>query len=184
MRDKKIDARKKSVGKNIKSIRLSLGVTLEQFSQMFTPPTTPSIVSKWERGVSLPKPDRLKQIAEISGQSVDDILLPITDEMFLNQMAGISEYYHMHKDDIKQDLTNGYLIKNIAIKFLDASMESDKKAIARVEELLYNIDMITSKQYYESAGNNPKKAFEAGKEEIIRNLDEMFIEIMKTHKAK
>ncbi|MBC1284870.1 helix-turn-helix transcriptional regulator [Listeria booriae] len=81
------------VGKEIKLIRLSLGVTLEQFSQMFTPPTTPSIVSKWERGVSLPKPDRLKKIAEISGQSVDDILFPVNDQAHIQKIKLKGVFY-------------------------------------------------------------------------------------------
>lgn len=61
MRDPETEIKMKRVGMNIKSVRLSLGMTLEQFSQLFLPSTTPSIVSKWERGVSLPKPERLKK---------------------------------------------------------------------------------------------------------------------------
>lgn len=74
MHDEETGVEKKRVGMNIKSIRLSLGMTLEQFSQLFSPSSTPSIVSKWERGVSLPKPERLKKIAEVSGQTVADIM--------------------------------------------------------------------------------------------------------------
>ncbi|MBF6625733.1 helix-turn-helix transcriptional regulator [Aerococcaceae bacterium zg-BR9] len=63
---------KKQVGQRIKSIRLSKGMTLEEFGKLFD--ASKSIASRWEKGVSLPNPERLKQIAKIGDVTVDELL--------------------------------------------------------------------------------------------------------------
>jgi len=68
----KID--KKSVGRRIKEIRLSKGDTLAEFGGHFEKEASDSIVSRWERGVSLPNKERLKAISEIGNISVDELL--------------------------------------------------------------------------------------------------------------
>lgn len=62
----------KRVGTTIKSIRLEMGMTQEEFGNLFG--ATRSNVSKWERGSSLPNQERLKQIAKISNKSIDELL--------------------------------------------------------------------------------------------------------------
>lgn len=59
---KKID--KTLVGQKIKDIRLSKGMTLEEFGALFN--TSASIVYRWEIGLSLPNPKRLKAIADFA----------------------------------------------------------------------------------------------------------------------
>lgn len=63
-----------SVGQRIKTIRISLGLTMKQFGKMFSPEASDSIVSRWERGVSVPNNRRIKQIAELGDVSVKYIL--------------------------------------------------------------------------------------------------------------
>ena len=52
------DINKIEVGQRIKNIRLSKGMTLEEFGKIFN--ATKGNVLKWEKGQSLPNPDRLK----------------------------------------------------------------------------------------------------------------------------
>lgn len=58
------------LSRNIKKIRLSKGLNQQQFGALFFPAADKSIVSRWEKGNSIPNADRLKKISEISGMSV------------------------------------------------------------------------------------------------------------------
>lgn len=60
---------KKMSGNEIKKIRLSLGLTMKEFGKKFDPPASDSIVSRWERGVSLPSSRRMKVISEMNNSN-------------------------------------------------------------------------------------------------------------------
>lgn len=62
----------KAIGERIRLIRLSKGMTLEEFGKLFN--TSKSVVSRWENGKGLLRPERLKKLADISGKSVEYIL--------------------------------------------------------------------------------------------------------------
>ena len=64
----------KTTGEQIKSIRLELGETLEEFGKRFNPPANRSLVSGWENNRYTPNPERLKVIAEIGGMPVKDLI--------------------------------------------------------------------------------------------------------------
>jgi putative DNA-binding phage protein len=61
-------ALKRAVGTKIQMIRLSKGMTLEEFGKLFG--AAKSIVYRWEKGQSLPRPNRLKEIADFAGITV------------------------------------------------------------------------------------------------------------------
>ena len=63
---------KKQVGARIKDIRLSLGESMEQFGARFN--TSKGTVNNWEKGRNLPNRKNLKEIALISGVSVNYLL--------------------------------------------------------------------------------------------------------------
>ena len=63
----------KTTGEQIKSIRLELGETLEEFGKRFNPPANRSLVSGWENNRYTPNPERLKAIAEIGGTTVEEL---------------------------------------------------------------------------------------------------------------
>ncbi|EOT47153.1 hypothetical protein OMY_01406 [Enterococcus sulfureus ATCC 49903] len=65
---------KQAVGQRIKSLRTQKGLTMEKFGELFEPPASKSIVSRWERGKTLPSSDRIKKISEIYGISTYYIL--------------------------------------------------------------------------------------------------------------
>lgn len=60
---------KQFMAEAIKSYRLSQGLTQEKFGKKFNPPATKGIISRWEKGTSIPNPERLKEISEMTGKS-------------------------------------------------------------------------------------------------------------------
>lgn len=69
LKDKEL---KRSVGMKIQMIRLSRGLTLEEFGKLFG--ANKGNVLKWEKGQSLPCPNRLKEIADFAGITVQYLL--------------------------------------------------------------------------------------------------------------
>ena len=69
LKDKEL---KRAVGMKIQMIRLSKGLTMEEFGKLFG--AAASIVSRWEKGQSLPCPNRIKEIADFAGITVQYLL--------------------------------------------------------------------------------------------------------------
>lgn len=67
-----------SEGENIKRMRAEKGLTMKEFGGMFVPPASDSIVSRWERGVSIPNASRMKQITEMRNRQLENYS---TDEL-------------------------------------------------------------------------------------------------------
>ena len=62
----------KTTGERIKDIRLELGETLEEFGERFN--TSKVTVFNWEKGRNLPNKFNLKEIAELGGVSVEELI--------------------------------------------------------------------------------------------------------------
>ena len=60
------------IGKKIKSLRISKGLTQEELSEQLY--VTPQAISKWERGLGYPDISQIVPIAKIFGVSTDDLL--------------------------------------------------------------------------------------------------------------
>ena len=74
-RDLHGEINKQVVGLKIRSIRKTLGLTMKEFGgRLGKPVASDSIVSRWEKGVSIPNNERLKLIAEIGGITVNELL--------------------------------------------------------------------------------------------------------------
>lgn len=52
--------------REIKTLRVGLGLTLEEFGGMLKPPASKSNVSSWEKGSCLPNRKRMKQIKKLA----------------------------------------------------------------------------------------------------------------------
>lgn len=65
---------KKAVGERVRSIRLSMGYNMPEFANIFNPKASDSLVSRWEKGINLPNPKRLSEIAFYGQISVDELL--------------------------------------------------------------------------------------------------------------
>ena len=62
-----------ALGNRIKSIRLEKSMNLKEFGY-YIDNTSDSIVSRWEKGKSVPNAKRLKKIAELGGITVNELL--------------------------------------------------------------------------------------------------------------
>lgn len=52
-------------GSEIKAFRLIKGLTQSEFGNLFEPPASGNVVSKWERGASQPSPSRIIKLLEL-----------------------------------------------------------------------------------------------------------------------
>lgn len=78
-----------SVGQRINKIRLSKGMTMEEFGNLLS--TSKSIVYRWEIGKSVPAPERLKTIAKIADISVDTLLYGKMKERISKMLSQIAK---------------------------------------------------------------------------------------------
>ncbi|MFD1416846.1 helix-turn-helix domain-containing protein [Oceanobacillus jeddahense] len=68
------ELQKKKIGSRIRVIRNELGLTMKEFGEKIDPPASDSIVSRWERGKSLPNNERLNAIAELGNVSISYLI--------------------------------------------------------------------------------------------------------------
>lgn len=95
---------KKAIGIRIRNIRINLKKNMEQFGELFNEdkPIAQSIVSRWERGISIPSSGRLNQIAELGNVSVNYLLTGKSDiEIFSNS---INQLFQSINNDTKKQL--------------------------------------------------------------------------------
>ena len=96
------DINKKNVGKKIKQIRLSNGWTLIKFSDEISKiigdkkQIAEGVISRWESGISLPNPKRLKAIAKIADITVEELIDVKKDyknfkQLMLNQDSDLKQ---------------------------------------------------------------------------------------------
>ena len=103
---------KKEVGKRIERIRRSSGKNMREFGELINShlklplDTSPSdsIVSRWEKGKSIPNNERLKAIAEIGNITVDELLY--------GQQANFNKYQMRLLEEMKLNLAPKNLIIN------------------------------------------------------------------------
>ncbi|RAN53788.1 hypothetical protein B8A42_08650 [Dolosigranulum pigrum] len=60
------------LGQKIKELRMDKGLTMEEFGKLFD--ASKSIVSRWERDISVPNEKRLKNIAKLAGKTVSEFV--------------------------------------------------------------------------------------------------------------
>lgn len=61
-----------AIGRKIKNIRLSLGLTMEEFGKNFH--TSKGTVNNWEKGRNLPNKENLKAISDLGNITVESLL--------------------------------------------------------------------------------------------------------------
>ncbi|WP_314970943.1 helix-turn-helix domain-containing protein [Peptostreptococcus stomatis] len=139
-RKKYSDGEKKKIGSRIKKIRLEKGMTLEEFGKLFD--TSKSNVSMWEKGRSLPNPERMKQIAKVGDTTVSDLMatnnariLTISKDSSLRKMI-----YDAVDESIEKDFDDDAISKIILDAFPDK--EIDKQAYGDLINTLNDIGNI------------------------------------------
>lgn len=102
---------KLEVGKRIKAIRINKKLTMKDFGKNLNPVASDSIVSRWERGISLPNNQRVKQIADLGNVSVTYLLygektyadIEILDK---DKMTDIEEFFYAGTVQRKDEFRN------------------------------------------------------------------------------
>lgn len=88
-----MERNKKEVGNRIKMIRQSLGMTMAEFGALVDKkaPASDSIVSRWEKGTSIPSSKRLKTIAELGNTTVAYLLRPTDGEISMDIAVDVAK---------------------------------------------------------------------------------------------
>ena len=121
------------VGNRIKQIRLANGWTLKIFSDELSKIIgdkkiiAEGIISRWESGVSLPNPERLKAIAQIANISVNTLLYGTFEERLAFILTKV-----MEKNEIYKNLDYGTVYEHIKKKTFTTDL-SDKEIEALVK---------------------------------------------------
>lgn len=76
----------KRLGAHIKALRLSRNESQLEFGKNFFPSAAKGVVSRWESGKSIPSPERLAKIAEMSGKTITELLNGTTSNV-ISQIA-------------------------------------------------------------------------------------------------
>lgn len=115
-------------------------MTLEEFGKLFD--TSKSNVSMWEKGRSLPNPERMKQIAKVGDTTVSDLMatnnariLTISKDSSLRKMI-----YDAVDESIEKDFDGDAISKIILDAFPDK--EIDKQAYGDLINTLNDIGNI------------------------------------------
>lgn len=123
---------KEIVATNIQQIRKSKGLTMEQFGRNFG--AHKSLVSKWEKAMSSPSRDRLKEIAEFGGMTLPEILginfVEKVREYYLNIMYGEYDLFYgfvENDEDFLKNVTN--YISNLNISADNITHELVREAV-------------------------------------------------------
>lgn len=199
MKNKSIN--KNNVGKKIKQIRLSNGWTLKNLSDEISKKIGDSnqiaegVISRWESGISLPNPKRLKAIAQIADITVEELLAnPKQDHALKHCKKSLDEliscgdpfpefpqatftkkYYDELIDLFKDSLSSYDLdkysneeIEEITDKILgDLLLRTPKNT----RELLFNITISLENKIYEISGYMGKEVINVRTLNVSEELD-------------
>lgn len=135
-----MDINKKEVGERIKFIRISLGLTMEEFGEKVGK-ALKSNVSKWERGVSLPNNARLKQISEIGQVSMLYLLegkLTSTDMEHAEKgkVFSMEQFFEGFSNEITENAMN------YSLDFLNNYKSYDKLEISTINNLFMLLETL------------------------------------------
>ena len=137
-----MDINKTEVRNRIFSIRKSLGLTMKEFGErMGNPVASDSIVSRWEKGISLPSNERLKKIAELGEMSVDELLGTKENQMTYN-VNGIN-YSEKFITDEELAVVEAMRLQSTAINVF-VNFETAQQAIDYAESFPNKKDHLTS----------------------------------------
>lgn len=109
---------KKILADIIKKTRNDLGKSQEEFGKLFNPPAAKSIISRWEKGVSVPSKNRLEKISNLSGIPIH--LLKNTN-LYYSILNLVKFSLGYNSDEYEDDLKN---IKEMSLedrKFIESA---------------------------------------------------------------
>ncbi|WP_180553071.1 helix-turn-helix domain-containing protein [Staphylococcus haemolyticus] len=156
-----IEIDKIEVGKRIKNIRLNNRKNLREFGELIShnlneeKVISDSIVSRWEKGVSIPSAKRLKEIADIGNVTINFLLYGenVTYEEIENNLKS-ENMKELFKSKLIDFLDN-YILKDNpsnqlgkTLELLDIIFEYEVADIDMLIEKLYNLITNDKIRYY------------------------------------
>ena len=157
MRTMKVDQQR--VAKKIREIRTDLGYSMAQFGELISnsPKTT---VNNWERGINLPKEDKLKKIALLGKTTVEELLYGTPEEVLTNllkdhfQLQVNPAFLQQMLVFLKQQKVDVYDEMTI-MEFLQGIMDSGMLVERNDPYLTYSKVEGTDSLYTAAAANDP-----------------------------
>lgn len=157
MRIMKVDQQR--VAKQIREIRMDLGYSMAQFGELisYSPKTT---VNNWERGINLPKEDKLKKIALLGKTTVEELLYGTPEEVLTNllkdhfQLQVNPAFLQQMLAFLKQQKVDVYDEMTI-MEFLQGIMDSGMLVERNDPYLTYSKVEGTESLYTAAAANDP-----------------------------
>ena len=133
----KIKIDKQQVGFRIKEIRISKGHTLESFGKVFS--ATKSNAQKWETGFTLPNKERLANISEMAGITVNELLYGS-----INEFLVCNGYEFIKNSNYPFFAWSSYDITKICIEYINNynSVSEEKitvNDIVKVQQVFYKV---------------------------------------------
>lgn len=171
---------KKRIGIKIKQIRQRKGLTQEEFGQLIDG-ANKGVVSKWERGVSLPNNSRLAKIAEYANTDIDYLLY---DRPKISSNKKQEDIKHI--EEILSKVFNKY---KQALSYIHGKQVSSTFELIQIDQLKpifidqfllndYNINHHTESEIEERAKDILKLSIEIYFQSLP-NTDEEMIEYIK-----
>lgn len=192
-----MDINKTEVGKRIFTIRKSLGLTMKEFGERIgNPAASDSIVSRWEKGVSIPNNERLKRIAELGEISVEELLYGNYEARIRNILMDqesnedvaqvvqlvINKFTNIdHKYPTREELLNDY---NDVVSLINGTREKNQSRITLAtnlynaeKDLMQYLDDRNNFDLIESVNKEIKSAIEQYNIYFDKNISEVLNEI-------
>lgn len=118
----------KNLGERIKSIRLELGLTMEEFGQLFQ--TSKGTVNNWEKGRNNPNKENLKEIANLKNITVNELLYGSIEERVQSAISSFLKENNFDFSESDFDLQQIREIKNNICQSLIGRTEIEDEEIS------------------------------------------------------
>lgn len=137
----------KTVGQRLKELRKEKKIKQKDLAKMLN--TTKSAISNWETGYNTPKPDSLKDLANIFNVTVDYLLESMDNNIVrdTNSIGGYKiEYDHVKLDFIKQISGKDYFAKVMYDSSMNLVINKDDIMVASKKVIPDNNDIVIVKK--------------------------------------
>lgn len=160
------------VGQKIKKIRINKGLNQDEFGILIDN-AHKSLVSKWEKGMSLPNKNRLRLIAGIAKITVDELIFEDLDLFYRDKFNQVLSYFkNINIADINQ-LFNKWLNQYKDVFTYDDEIEIQITQHEFVERYLENLNSSTTISSYRLIETIKKKVI-AARNEIPNKFDKQY----------
>lgn len=130
---------KKEVGQRIKEIRKKLGYSMDIFGEIVSQ-SPRSSVNSWEKGVSIPRKDKLEKIAKLGNTTVQQILYGDFESYAKKLIKKEANY------TIPQELESA-LINSIKEQLPDIDIGDDTQILKLMNYMVENMDPASEDDY-------------------------------------